>query len=106
MNDDREAAFIARLRERAEEGHADLADPTSCVVYYDEMTALLDLAEAAWVLRVPKRELTTLHHALRLAAKHPTMSAEERAELEQLADVCWNEHASRVAARLEANGVL
>lgn len=56
-------------------------------------------AAAEWVRHIPKRELTTIHHALRLAAKYPGMSTAEADEITKLADVCWNEHVRRVEER-------
>lgn len=41
---------LARLRERAEEGHADLADETSSVISRDEFIALIEIAEDAVAL--------------------------------------------------------
>jgi len=55
-----------------------------------------------WLREVSNRDLSDMHHALRMILKHPTVSGEEARLFTNLADACWNEHVRRCAETTEA----
>lgn len=44
-----------------------------------------------WLRQVRRPDLSRMHHALFMLTTHPMTSDEEKRELEDLGDACWNE---------------
>ncbi len=56
--------------------------------------------ERPWLCEVGKRDLSDIHHALRMLIKFPGVGADEMRLLTNLADACWNEYCRRTGEKI------